>query len=75
MPQVLTMTQMPDEAPEQFAARIAAEAGQFFGGSAEATDESTAAEPESTKPADGTSSEPAAGPTDETADAGATPPA
>jgi hypothetical protein len=35
MPQVLTMTQKPGETPQQFAARISAQATKFFGDSAE----------------------------------------
>jgi len=48
MPRVLTLTQKPEETPEQFAGRISGEVTSFFGESAEAAPESTEAEPEPT---------------------------
>jgi hypothetical protein len=54
MPRVLTVTQKPDESPEQFAARLAGEVDSFMG-------ESTGPAPEST---DGTSPAPDAESTD-----------
>jgi hypothetical protein len=39
MPQVLTMTPKPDEAPEQFAARIADQMTAFFKAAGASTDE------------------------------------
>lgn len=51
MPKVLTMTQKPDESPEQFADRISGQVSEFFGGSpedaAESTEPAPAGEPDS----------------------------
>lgn len=38
MPQVLTMTQLPEETPEQFAARLSEQMTTFFGEGPESTD-------------------------------------
>lgn len=51
MPQVLTMTQKPDESTEEFAARIAEQADALFRGAEAASDETpeptdVSAEPE-----------------------------
>jgi hypothetical protein len=54
MPRVLTVTQNPEESPEQFAERISGQLDSFF-------NESTEPAPEST---DETSTGPAAEPTD-----------
>jgi hypothetical protein len=58
MPRVLTLTQKPDESPEQFAERISGQMDSFF-------NESTEPEPESTAE---TSTAPAAESTDVSAD-------
>lgn len=46
MPRILTLTQKPDESPEQFAARLAGQVSTFFGEEAGATDVSAAPEKE-----------------------------